>query len=53
MELDVEKLLKTSARLIDAGDIPKYTAEILERSRLNHIRSNIIGVSFVIMLVAF
>ena len=45
MTLDTERLLKASARLADAGDIPKQAAEILERGRLNHIPLNLMGTS--------
>ena len=53
MTLDTERLLKASARLADAGDIPKQAAEILERSSLNNGRSDSMGVDLETSLAVF
>ena len=53
MTLDTERLLRASARLADAGDIPKQAAEILERSSLNNGRSDSMGVDLETSLAVF
>ena len=52
MKLDTERLLRASARLADAGNIPKQAAEILERSRLNNMPLNFTEMSLETVLTA-
>ena len=52
MKLNTERLLRASARLADAGDIPKQAAEILERGRLNNVPLNLTGMSLNMALIA-